>query len=162
MANFKNAKKGKYPVQNPDKYINLLNESQEDAFQPTYRSSWELEMFRWLDTNPRVIKWAPELIKVKYKNPFTGKIHRYLIDIFMRVKEGNSYKDYLIEIKPEMEKHKPSLGKGKNARRNYEMALRTYVVNQAKWKAAKAFADKNNMIFKVLTEVELFGVQKKK
>ena len=37
--------------------------------------------------------------------------------------------------------------------------MRTYAVNQAKWKAAQEFCKDNGMQFKLITEKELYGAR---
>ena len=65
----------------------------------TYRSGLELRFFRFCDYNPNIIKWSSESIVVPYISPLDGKVHRYFVDNYIMVKEGNAIKIYLIEIK---------------------------------------------------------------
>ena len=66
----------------------------------------------------------------------------------MKVKESTGkIKTYVIEVKPHKQTKPPSK---KNL---YEM--KTYAVNQAKWKAAKEFCDDRRIEFKIITENEL-------
>ena len=88
-----------------------------------------------------------------------GNLHRILnscprcrifsIDFFVEFKNGAKF---LVEIKPYSQTKKPILRKNPT---RYKDELITYYINQAKWKAAKDFAEKRNMKFIVLTEREL-------
>lgn len=41
----------------------------------------------------------------------------------------------------------------------FEDEIKTYLVNQAKWKAARQFCEQNNIQFVILTEDEIFGAK---
>lgn len=120
-----------------------------------FRSSYERKFMLWADKNPNVLEWSSERIIIPYKSPLDGKIHRYFIDNYMVIKEGNNIKKYLIEIKPfsQTQKPKPSNRK-KQSTVLYENTQ--WVINQAKWEAAKKFAASRNAEFLLLTEKELF------
>ncbi len=68
--------------------------------KPTYRSGWELKFFRWADLNENILAWGSENIIIPYLNPLDGKVHRYFVDNYVVIKEGENIKKYLIEIKP--------------------------------------------------------------
>jgi hypothetical protein len=120
-----------------------------------FRSSYERKFMLWADKNPNVLEWSSERIVIPYKSPLDGKIHRYFIDNYMAIKEGDKIKKYLIEIKPfsQTQKPKPSNRKKKSTVL-YENTQ--WVINQAKWEAAKKFAASRNAEFLLLTEKELF------
>lgn len=132
---------GIYEVKNPQKYIG--------KGKPKYRSSWEMMFFNFCDNDPSVLKWASESITIPYRNPITGKQTIYIPDIFMfyKNKHGQEIAE-LIEIKP---KSQTSLSEAKNAR---EKAV--VLVNQAKWTAAMAYCKRMGMVFRVITENQLF------
>ena len=54
--------KGKYRVKCREKYVG-------DVDNVVYRSSWERNTFAFLDTNPKVMKWASAEIWIPYKGP---------------------------------------------------------------------------------------------
>jgi ATP-dependent Zn protease len=83
-------------------------------------------------------------------------MHRYFVDFYFkaRTKEG-SLKKYLIEVKPYNQTIEPK--RPKRITESYISSVHTYVINQAKWNAAKDFAKKYDMNFLVLTEKELFN-----
>jgi hypothetical protein len=139
-------KQGVYKPVHRDKYIGKSC--------PVYRSSWELKFFQWCDRNTNVLEWSSENVIVPYKSPVDGKYHRYFVDNAIAIKEGNIIKRYLVEIKPfkQTQPPKPSNRKKKSTIL-YENV--TYAVNQAKWEAARKYAQRRNMDFIILTENEL-------
>ena len=148
----KHYKQGKFKPSNTDKYVGNLNEI-------VYRSSWEYHFFKHCDLNENVLKWNSEGLVIPYVSPVDNKIHRYFVDIVVtyKQKDGGS-KTFLVEIKP-YEQTKPPKEpkrKTKKAMNNYKNAVKTYAVNQAKWKAARDFAAKHGYEFVVITENELF------
>jgi hypothetical protein len=122
---------------------------------PVYRSSWELKFFKWADSNSRVLKWGSESIIVPYISPLDKKVHRYFVDNFIVfLNRDNKPTKYLIEIKPSGSVSRPTTtGSKKKTTLIYEQ--RTWVVNQAKWEAAKRWADRKGYEFLILTEKEL-------
>lgn len=142
--------KGKYKVKQPKKYIG-------DATAVTYRSHWEKSVMLWCDRNPDVVKWASEEIVVPYVCDTDGKPHRYFVDFYIELNNGEKY---LVEVKPSKETKKP-VRKGKKKSRYLTESL-TYIKNQCKWTSAASFAKANGMIFVVWTEHELkaYGIKK--
>lgn len=138
---------GKYRVQNKEKYVADLQECE-------YRSSWELRYMKYLDRQPNVLEWGSENIIIPYYNPVEKKTRRYFVDFYVkaRTKEG-LIKKYIIEIKP-LNQCKPPK-KQKRTTNKYRNAIRTYIRNQSKWKAAKKWAENRGWEFLVITEKEL-------
>ena len=58
---------GKFRPKNPEKY-------KGDPTNIIYRSSWELTVFKYLDTNSSILKWASEEIFIPYRHPLTNRI----------------------------------------------------------------------------------------
>lgn len=140
-------KQGIYKPRNPNKYIG-------QGF-PTYRSGWELKFFRWADMNENILHWGSENIIVPYISPIDQKVHRYFVDNFIvfKDKDGNK-KKFLIEIKPSKQVSKPEVNnRKKKSTMLYEQTM--WVTNQAKWEAAKKWAEKKGYQFIILTEKEL-------
>jgi hypothetical protein len=73
----------------------------------------------------------------------------------MKVKQANGKtKKFIIEVKPKYQcKSPPSNPKRKTKRWFNE--VKTYTINQAKWKSANEFCLDNGMEFKILTEDHL-------
>ena len=134
-----------------DKFMKSFNES---TLSVEYKSSLERNAFRYADYNKNIVKWSVEPFAIKYLKPTDGKVHRYYIDMFLEFKSGDKF---LVEVKSKGETIPPKKPSRKTdkAIRNYQRAMQTYLVNQAKWSAARKFADQNNMKFIILTEDEL-------
>lgn len=141
---------GKYTVKNREKYLG-------DPTNCIYRSGWEKKLMIALDHSEKVVKWGSEETVIPYLSPLDGAVHRYFMD-FTVVAKGADGKPVvtLIEVKPEAQKHAPKMKKGRR-KSLYEKELQTYLVNQAKWKAAENLCAKKGWRFVVCTEKELFG-----
>lgn len=139
-------KQGIYKPQHPEKY--------KGKHLPEYRSSWEMKFCMWCDSNPNVLEWTSENVIIPYVNPFDNKLHRYFVDNTVVIKEGNEIVKYLIEIKPKKQTEKPTPSNRKK-RSTFEKEVKTYCVNQEKWKAARQWCKHNNYKFQILTEEHL-------
>jgi len=139
---------GKYTLKNPDKYVGNKT--------PTYRSSWEFAFMRFCDEHPSVEKWASEAIKIPYRNPLTGKYTVYVPDFFIAYsnKDGKQ-KVELIEVKPSTQAFRENLGRSKHNQAHY-------IVNQAKWEAARAYCKQKGMQFRIVTENDIFHQGKRR
>jgi hypothetical protein len=151
MKNLKDISKthGRYIPKNMKKYVGRL--------LPVVRSSWERSFMQWLDVNPYVLEWSSESIYIAYFDPATMKRRRYFPDFYMLLKDSNGKaQQYIIEIKPLKETHPPS-SRGNKSRKTLLYEQKTWITNEAKWSAAIQWCSKMGMIFKVITEKELFG-----
>jgi hypothetical protein len=120
-----------------------------------YRSSWEFAMMTFLDNHPSVIQWASESIKIPYVNPLTGKRSQYVPDFLVLYKDKNGKQHAeLVEVKPKKE------AMLENAKSKRDKAF--LMINQAKWQAALLFCKKQNLVFRLITEDELFAQKGKK
>lgn len=135
-----------------DKFMKSFNESTQSV---NYKSSYELRAFKYADMHPSILKWSIEPFAIQYIKPTTQKVHRYYIDMYLEFKSGDKF---LVEIKPFSETKPPRKPSKKTDKSilNYNRAIQTYLINQAKWKAATEFAQVNNMKFIILTEKDLF------
>lgn len=143
------AHKGKYRVRNRDKYVGEVD-------KVTYRSSWERRFMVYCDNNPSVLKWNSEEVIIPYYSPVDNKMHRYFVDFLIQVKtvDGDS-KYILIEVKPDKETRPPVMGKTQKSKYRYLRELKTWKVNEAKWKEAVEFCADRQWEFKILTEKHL-------
>lgn len=140
--------KGKYKPENPKKY-------KGDPTNIVYRSLWERKFMRYCDLNESVNQWQSEEFWIPYKSPLDGKIHRYFPDFFVKYKDskGNT-RTVVIEIKPKKEVLMPEQNP-KRRTKAWANKVQTWVVNQAKWKAAKEFCDDRRYEFRIMTEEDL-------
>lgn len=147
---------GWYKLLNPNKFIKPIDEHMQSFKEghAEYKSGLELKAMKYADYNKHIVKWSLEPFHIKYLKPTDGKVHRYYIDLYLEFSSGDRF---LVEIKSKSETIPPRKPNKKTdkAIRNYQIALQTYAVNQAKWKAAEEFAAKNKMRFIILTEDEL-------
>lgn len=141
------AYKGKYMPSNKKKYVGNL-------YNITYRSLWERKFMVYCDKNESILAWASEEIYIHYLSPIDNKIHRYFPDFFIKVRQKDkSIKNMLIEIKPKSQCLPPKIPKRKT--KNYLYEMKTWSVNQAKWKAATEWCEDRKYEFKLITENEL-------
>ena len=134
---------GKFNLKNPQKYIGTKT--------PTYRSGWEFTFCKFCDEHPAIVQWASEAIRIPYRNPLTGKQTIYVPDFFIAYADkGGKQRVELIEVKPANQAHKERLGRSKHNQAHW-------VVNQAKWEAERAFCKQKGIIFRVITEDDIFA-----
>ena len=138
---------GKYKVINAEKYVGNLHEVK-------HRSSWEHKYMKYLDNNSSVLEWASENVVIPYYNPIENRSRRYYVDFYVKVatKRGTIEK-YIIEIKPSNQCNPPL--KPRRQSQKYKTAMKTYIVNQSKWKAARKYAERRGWEFLVITEKHL-------
>jgi hypothetical protein len=119
-----------------------------------YRSLWELKFMKWCDSNNNILEWGSEEIIVPYRSPIDGKYHRYFVDFYVKViTRTGDIKKYLIEIKPKKQTIEPAVQNRKT--KKYITEVTTYVVNQAKWEAAREWCADRKLEFLILTEDHL-------
>ena len=142
------AYKGKYIPINPKKYVG-------NSSQVIYRSLWERKLMVYCDRNEKVVEWGSEEVIVPYRSPWDGKMHRYFPDFYMKVKQGNgTYKKFIIEVKPKAQCKEPIKSPKRKTKRWYN-EVKTWGINQAKWKSAIDYCENRGMEFKILTEDHL-------
>lgn len=159
----KDTKKGKYQVQNVEKYVG--NKA------TIYKSSWEQTVFHALDINKNVIKWGYECIEIYYHHPLYMKWTVYYPDVYCQIiNEHNKEEKILIEIKPARfckyptQPKRPagrdakSLTKYQKSLKGYEINKREYIVNMAKWEAAQNWCIKHGVKWRILNEENTKGL----
>lgn len=140
--------KSRYKPEYPSKY-------KGDPNNIICRSSWERRFCRWCDLNENIISWASEEFCINYISPLDNRIHRYFPDYLIKVKESNgNIKTYVIEVKPKRQTI-PPVQTSKKRTRTFINEVKTYAVNEAKWKAAEEWCKDRKMEFKIITENEL-------
>lgn len=118
------------------------------------RSSWEIKFFNWCDNRAAVIKWSSEETIIPYRCATDSKIHRYYLDAKIQVKNKDGLiKTFLVEIKPKVQCYPPKYP-GRQTKRYLTESL-TFMKNQSKWEAARAYAIERGWKFVVLTEDDL-------
>jgi hypothetical protein len=132
---------GSYVIKNKAKYVGKGT--------PRYRSGWELAFMRFLDNNDNILQWASESISIPYRNPITGKQSIYVPDFLITYKNRNNQMvAEVIEIKPKKQSVVESKMKAN------ERAV--VAVNYAKWDSATKWCKKQGLLFRVITEDDMF------
>ena len=140
--------KGRYTPQNPKKY-------RGDYKNIIYRSLWERKFMVYCDQSDNIIEWGSEEVIIPYVSPLDGRIHRYFPDFYIKVKQASGkLKKFIIEVKPKKQCSPPNLNPNRRTKR-WISEVRTWGVNEAKWKSAVDWCDDNGMEFKILTEDDL-------
>jgi len=144
---------GKYKPKNPKKYIG-------DPTNIIYRSSWELKLMRFLDEHPDVVEWGSEVLVIPYRSPIDGKMHRYFTDFIVKqINKDRKKETIVIEVKPKSQTVAPDVSKKLTAKgsisRRFLNEVKTWGVNQAKWKAATDYCDDRGWKFQIMTEDQL-------
>jgi hypothetical protein len=149
---------GKFKPKNPQKY-------KGDPTNIIYRSGWELKLFNHLDIHPNVLKWSSEEFFIPYISPIDSRWHRYFPDVYVEQINKDGKKEVIvIEVKPKGQTAPPNpqsrlTAKG-NISRRYLNEVKTWGVNEAKWKYAEEFCLDRGWKFMILTEEQLFGKSK--
>lgn len=145
-------KQGYFRPSNLDKYIG-------DPNKIVFRSGWEFKFLRWLDASPTILAYASEPVGIPYFNPLDKRGHIYYVDYYIITKDntGNEQK-FLIEVKPMKYTEPPKAPQRMTDKSTaaYVYAAKQYVVNQAKFAAAKEFAAVRGLKFGIITENFLF------
>jgi hypothetical protein len=146
-------RQGKYRPQNPKKY-------KGDPTNIVYRSSYELKFMQYCDLTESINEWKSEEFFIPYISPFDNKVHRYFPDFFVKYKDkyGN-IRTLVVEIKPEKDLKTPETNP-KRKTKSWGYSVKTWALNQAKWKAAKEWCEDRKYEFRILTEKDL-GIQTK-
>jgi hypothetical protein len=111
---------------------------------------------KFCDEHPSVSQWASEAIRIPYRNPLTGKQTIYVPDFFIvYADKGGKQRVELIEVKPKNQAVKEKLGRNRANQAHW-------VVNQAKWEAARAWCKQKKIFFRIVTEDDIFHTGKRR
>lgn len=136
------AYKTRYVPEHPEKYIG-------DPTNIICRSLWERSVCKFCDINESIKKWSSEELVVPYISPIDRKQHNYYPDFIIQFQNNSGLNTWMVEIKPKKQTYlKENCSKKEKI---------TWLINNAKWEAAKRFCEKNNMEFKLITEKEIFA-----
>ena len=140
----KRFRQGIYRPKNPSKFLGK---------EAIYRSGLELKFFIFADNNPNILEWGSECIIVPYFDHIAKRQRKYYIDNYVKIKEGDKIKKYLVEIKPHKQTIEPTIGRKKKTTVLYEKVM--WENNKDKWKHAREYARKHGMEFIIITEKDL-------
>jgi hypothetical protein len=140
--------RGKFKIKNSQKY-------KGNPSNIIYRSLMELRFMKWCDSSEKILKWSSEEVVIPYISPIDNKRHRYFPDFLIQTAKGW----FLIEVKPQIESRPPKrkLVEKLNLKkkRRYMKSVRTWLVNEAKWNAAKKVCEVEGWTFEIFTEKQL-------
>ena len=140
--------KGKFKIKNSQKY-------KGNPSNIIYRSLMELRFMKWCDSSEKILIWCSEEVVIPYISPIDNKRHRYFPDFLIQTAKGW----FLIEVKPQIESRPPKkkLVEKLNLKkkRRYMKSVRTWLVNEAKWIAAKKVCEVEGWTFEIFTEKQL-------
>ena len=139
--------KGRFRPKNHKKY-------KGDPTKVYYRSLWERRFMHYCDNTPSILEWNSEEIVIPYVSPIDNKVHRYFPDFYIKVRNvSGTIRREIIEVKPKRQCLPPKVPKRKTQK--YLKEVRTYGVNQAKFKAAEEYCKNRKYNFRILTEEHL-------
>ena len=140
--------KGKFKIKNSQKY-------KGNPSNIIYRSLMELRSMKWCDSSEKILQWSSEEVVIPYISPIDNKRHRYFPDFLIQTAKGW----FLIEVKPQIESRPPKKKLVENLnlkkKRRYMKSVRTWLVNEAKWIAAKKVCEVEGWTFEIFTEKQL-------
>ena len=115
----------------------------------------ELRFMKWCDTSEKILQWSSEEVVIPYISPIDNRKHRYFPDFLIQTSKGWT----LIEVKPQVQAKPPKKLVVENLtlkkKRRYANAVQTWLVNEAKWKAAQKVCDMKGWKFQIMTEKQL-------
>jgi len=139
---------GKFKPRNPEKY-------KGNPTEIYYRSSWEKLCMNYFDLREDVQSWQSEEKCIWYADPVSKKNRRYFPDFIIKYKNKDGILvTEVIEVKP----YKQVVGPPQNPKRrtkSWVNEVKTYLTNQAKWKAATNWCEDRGYNFRIITEKEL-------
>lgn len=142
---------GRFKPRNPQKYRGNISNI-------VYRSSWELKLMYRLDSDDQIISWGSEENPIPYRSPLDNRIHRYFPDfIVTKLNKDGKRETLMIEVKPFKQTQVPE--RKERVTKKYLTEVKTWGINEAKWKAAKEYCKDRGWKFLILTEYEL-GIKK--
>ena len=145
-------RQGYFIPKNPNKYVGEIDKI-------IYRSGWEYKFLKYCDENERIIKYSSEPVGIPYYNPISKKVCKYWVDVFITIKDSSgNLNNWLLEIKPEKFTKPPVAPERMTEKQTYRYLshAKTYIVNKAKFEAAKEYSDAKGIKFGIITENFLF------
>lgn len=146
-------RQGYFLPKNPEKY-------EGDVSQIIYRSSWEYKFLKFCDDNEKILKYSSEPVGIAYWNPVSKKTCKYWVDAYIVTKDkSGNLKKWILEIKPlkYTQPPKPIKKMTEKQMKHYLSHTKAYLINRAKFEAAKDYADSKGIKFGIITENFLFN-----
>lgn len=119
-------------------------------------SSWEMKVCKMFDTNPAILYWSSESIAIEYVNPIKSALNnrrvvsKYYPDfLVVYVDKFGKQHTEIVEVKP-FNQTLMEAARGKKQKLDV-------LLNHAKWAAARAFAKRSGISFRIITERDIFS-----
>jgi hypothetical protein len=147
-----NIQQGYFKPANLDKYVG-------DPNQIIFRSSWEFKFLKWCDSSPTVLRYSSEPIAIPYYSPLDKRGHLYYVDFYVETRDNDgNIRKWIIEVKPNKYTKPPVAPKRMTDKQtaNYMYAAKQFILNRAKFEAAREFAKGRGIQFGIITENFLF------
>lgn len=139
---------GRFCPKHPEKY-------KGDPTKIFWRSSWELQVMKWLDGHSSIVEWSSEETIIPYMSPIDRKYHRYFPDFKISINKGGLLEHYIVEVKPKAQTKPPKKKATGKPSKAYVRQVETYLVNSAKFEAAQQYCEKKGYKFMLITEDNL-------
>lgn len=150
-------KQGYYIPLNPTKYRGDLNKI-------IFRSNWEKMYMRYCDLSNSILEWSSESLAIPYISPLDMRPHKYYVDFqVVELQEDGTAKKFIVEVKPKKDYIEKPIFEGRRTpkkEKDFKRRAETWLVNDAKFKAAINYGRMFNMEFKIVNE-ETLGLQRK-
>jgi hypothetical protein len=109
---------------------------------------------RYLDEQINILNWGSEEIAIPYRSPIDGRIHKYYPDfVVTKINTSGIKETSIIEVKPAKQTKPPE--KKSKITNAYLIEVKTWGINEAKWKAANEYCKNMGWTFHIFTEKEL-------
>jgi len=169
MSENARTRQGYYAIRNKEKYVG-------DPGLVIYRSSWEFSFCKWCDYSPSILRWASEPFQVDYfdkvskleeckkhgldpNNPANWQKKKYNVDFWIEIqKPDETIERWIVEVKPKSKLIKPTPVPPDSPlkdQKRFNRLAKEYMLNEAKFEAMKAWADRNGSKFYIFTEDQL-------
>lgn len=145
-------RQGYYKLINQEKYLG-------DPTKIIFRSGWEKRFATYCDINDRVVQWSSEPLVIQYLHPIEKTLKRYNVDFYVKIDKGNNtFSEYIVEVKPAKQLTAPVMPTRATEKgmKSYYAQMKTYLVNLAKFQAARVYAQNRGWEFVVVTESFIF------
>ena len=108
----------------------------------------------YLDDHKEVVNWGSEEIIIPYRSPIDGRVHRYYPDfVVTKINSEGKRETAIIEVKPANQTIPPK--RLEKPTKRYITEVKTWGINEAKWKAALEYCKDRGWTFHIFTEKEL-------
>lgn len=113
----------------------------------------------YLDKSPNVLVWSSEEFFIPYYSPLDYRGHKYYVDFIVITSDSEGKQQgWVLEVKPAAHLQKPNAPKRMTdkATKSYLYAAKQFILNKAKFDAAREFCALKGLKFGIITENFIF------